>query len=403
MRTLAFAVSMIVLPLCILFAAGRMDSTNAAAFGPARPDSPAPSAIVRVRSQNILGATAICDGGNNVDVESTSGSDLLEGYATLGAAFNAINAGTHTGTIVVEICSNTTEGTSPATLNSSGAGSASYGSISIYPIADGIVISGNPPSGLGLIQLNGADSVTIDGDNPNSPGTNRNLTFQNTATNISTFGQVIRIALATSVVTNSDNVTIKNLTVIGHATGMNIASVTGTATSGNASYGILATSGASTVNPTIAPAAINAVSTTIGGVATANNLRIQNNNIGNVARAIAIQGSATTVFPSLLIDGNAIGNSTAGAVDQVYSIGITVQGATNPIIRSNTIYVESFLITALRGIDIGTLNVAVSGAIIDKNMVGRVRNNRPQSSGAYGINLGNGNNHRVQNNFVVDV
>src|SRR5205085_2039933 len=130
-----------------------------------------------------------------VDVAATSGSAFAS-YTTVKLAFDAINAGTHTGAIVVSINANTTEGTTPATLNSSGAGSASYTSILIRPTADGLTVSGNPATGFGVIQLNGADNVTLDGDNPNTGGTNRNLTIQNTNTNTITFTQVVRIALA---------------------------------------------------------------------------------------------------------------------------------------------------------------------------------------------------------------
>ncbi|MFZ4058582.1 MAG: hypothetical protein ACOYKE_10610 [Ferruginibacter sp.] len=49
-------------------------------------------------------------------------------YTTLGAAFTAINAGTHTGAINIGVVGNTTE-TSSAVLNASGSGAASYTSI----------------------------------------------------------------------------------------------------------------------------------------------------------------------------------------------------------------------------------------------------------------------------------
>ena len=61
----------------------------------------------------------------NVNVNPGAGS-----YATLKAAFDAINLGTHTGAITVDIVGNTTEAAS-AVLNASGAGAASYTSIII--------------------------------------------------------------------------------------------------------------------------------------------------------------------------------------------------------------------------------------------------------------------------------
>ena len=60
-------------------------------------------------------------------------------YATVSAAFTAINAGSVTGNIVLNVISNTTEPTTPVQLNASGVGSASYTNITIKPNAAGIV------------------------------------------------------------------------------------------------------------------------------------------------------------------------------------------------------------------------------------------------------------------------
>ena len=54
-------------------------------------------------------------------------------------------------------------------------------------------------------------------------------------------------------------------------------------------------------------------------------------------------------------------------------------------------------------IDTGVNSAAVSGTIIDSNKVSRVHNNNGTNMVSYGINLGSGNNHVVQNNFVFDV
>ena len=93
------------------------------------------------------------------------------------AAHSAINAGAlPTGAIAIGLCGSTDEGTTPATLNGSGAGSASYTSVLIRPITTGISVVGNPASGFGVVQLNGADNVTIDGVN----GGGHTLTIANT-------------------------------------------------------------------------------------------------------------------------------------------------------------------------------------------------------------------------------
>ena len=75
-------------------------------------------------------SSGTCDIGNNIEVED--GTTNL-GYATLKDAFDAINAGTHTGTITIDVCGNTDEGALTAVLNASGTGSASYTSIAMAP------------------------------------------------------------------------------------------------------------------------------------------------------------------------------------------------------------------------------------------------------------------------------
>lgn len=334
-----------------------------------------------------------------VTVTATAGTSTGS-YNNLTDAVAAINAGTHQGNIVVNINQTITE---PGTvvINGSGAGAAIYTSILIRPTADGISDSGPTLTGRGLIELNGADNVTIDGDNPNTSGTNRNLTLQNTAASTTTFTSVVRIALATTVVNSADNNTIKNLNILGSATGRNIGTATSTTASENTTFGIFAGPGGSTVSTTTAPSAITSVSTSVGAGATANNLLVNNNNIVTAARGVSINGSATTVFPGLQITQNRVGNQMAGDADQVYAIGITAQGSANGLISGNTVWVEGFVASSAagHGINVG-VNSATGTFTIENNKVNRVRSNNVGTFSAFGINLGGGSNHVVQNNFV---
>lgn len=81
-------------------------------------------------------------------------------YKTLKAAFDAINNGTLTGAVTLQIVDNTVEPLT-ATLNASGVGAANYTSVDIYPTVAGRSIS--MAAATSLINLNGADNVTIDG------------------------------------------------------------------------------------------------------------------------------------------------------------------------------------------------------------------------------------------------
>ena len=180
-----------------------------------------------------------CGTGSPIEANGTVLGTSITGYATLGAAFTAINAGTHTGAITIRVCANSTEAASTV-LNSSGAGSASYTSVNMFPFADGLTISGPTVTGRGLIELNGADNVTIDGDNPNTGGTNRNLTITNTAVNTTTLTSVIRLATVATTVTSADNNTFSNLNLNGSATGRNISTAVSTTASENNTFAIYA-------------------------------------------------------------------------------------------------------------------------------------------------------------------
>jgi hypothetical protein len=111
-----------------------------------------------------------------VRVNATTGT-LLRYYTTLKGAFDAINAGTHTGTITVRINGSTTE-TASAVLNASGDGSANYSSVTVFPTAASLSVSGSLATP--LIQLNGADNVVFDG-RVNRAGA-VSLTISNTST-----------------------------------------------------------------------------------------------------------------------------------------------------------------------------------------------------------------------------
>lgn len=307
-----------------------------------------------------------------VIVVATAGTPGPTPYLNLGAAFAAINAGTHQGNIAVGIASNTTE-TGPCVLNSSGAGSASYTGIAIGPTVDGVTISGATATGRGLIELKGADNVIIEGDNPNTPGTNRNLTITNTAANTTTYTSCIRICNATTVVTSSDNITIRNCIINGSATGRNIAGATSTTGSENTTFGIYA-GGNGGATDSDAPTAITSVTTnTIPTGTTVNTFVVSNNQITSCARAIVFNGAAAGVSTGISITDNVLGTSGSlvGAPpftaisSTIYTKGIWINGTTALTVTGNTIQNQlSYVGTPMTSIEIvgaigaGTMNIA---------------------------------------------
>jgi hypothetical protein len=339
-----------------------------------------------------------------VDVAATAGTPAGT-YATLKGAFDAINAGTHQGNIAIGISANTTE-TASAVLNGSGAGLASYTAIIISPSADGVVISGATLGGKGVIELNGADNVTINGDNPNTPGINRNLEVRNTAVSTTTYTSVVRIAAFATVITSADNNTISNLIITGSASDRNVSTATSTTGSESTTNGIYIGSFGSSApaSATATPLAITSVSTTVATGATMNNLIITNNQVTGCARGISVQASSITVINNLTISNNVIGAATAGSTTTVYRTGITAQGFTAALISGNTIRnIEGFIGTSSGALAIGDISSNGTNAVIENNIVSNKFSKSLTTYGSYGINFVGGNGAIIRNNFISDV
>ena len=173
---------------------------NAQAAVSAQPDQPrgaTPAAPV---------APGVCDTAGPIEVEGTILGVTPTAYATLGAAFAAINAGTHTGAITIDVCGDTNEGAATATLNASGSGSASYTSITMAPAGGAArTISGATTAGSPMIDFSGADNVLIDG--LNSGG--NSLTIANTTVAATSGTSTIRF------IGGATNNTITNSTIQG--------------------------------------------------------------------------------------------------------------------------------------------------------------------------------------------
>ncbi len=129
-------------------------------------------------------------------------------YPSLKASFDAINNGEHTGDISILVNGNSTE-TASSVLVESGSGSASYTSISIKPGGGAARSVSFGLSNQVLIDLNGADNVTIDG--LNSGG--NSLLLSNTSIATSTGTGTIRMY------NDASNNKITRCTVLGNSAG----------------------------------------------------------------------------------------------------------------------------------------------------------------------------------------
>jgi hypothetical protein len=212
---------------------------------------------------------------------TTSGS-----FTTLKEAFDAINSGTHTGVIAITITANTTE-TAPAVLNASGSGSASYTSLSIQPSGGAArTISGAITAGSPLIDLNGADNVTIDGLNTGG----NSLTISNTTASATAGTTTVRF------IADATNNTITNCSIFGSSTIQGVVFFSTGTTTGNI--------GNTISNNNIGPAGMNypifGISSTGTSATVVNTETISGNNIYDFFSA----GSA-----SIGINVTATGNS----------------------------------------------------------------------------------------------
>ena len=131
-------------------------------------------------------------------------------YPNLQAAFAAINNGVHTGVVIVSIVGNTTEN-SPAVLNASGTGAASYTSILIVPVGGARTITGTVTGA--LINLNGANHVTIDGSTDGT--SSRDLTINNTGPGAA--NAVVWLQSVGGVGGAANNI-VKNVNLVGNTT-----------------------------------------------------------------------------------------------------------------------------------------------------------------------------------------
>jgi len=325
-----------------------------------------------------------------VSVTATAGTTGPTTYSTVNAAFTAINAGTHQGEILILVTANTTEPATPVQLLASGVGSSVYQSVKIMPSGNVTINSAaTPTAARGILEFIGADSVTIDGDDPATPGT-RNLTIQMAiTTNAST--ACVRFSSSSTTSNGCRNATVKNCNIIG---GRNSAIST------TASYGIF--SGLSTAAATI---------TTASGAADNDSMLIENNSIQRCYYGIYAYGLASPY----LMDNLVIRNNILGSNVQANNMGLRgILVANTQITASpNSLLIEGNDIQGgdtltgwsanIAGID---LNITNAGAIIRNNNIHNVENPTTGGWGAYGIFISsatNNSNIHIYNNFIRDI
>ena len=245
-----------------------------------------------------------CDTSGPIEVESTGGVTSPTAYATLKAAFDAINIGTHTGAINVEVCGKRRK---RQPLRSTLA--AYDGFLHLDHDASGRagrIIEGSIIGA--IVKLNGADNVTIDG-RQGGTGTARDLTIRNN--NVS--GSTAAIWLASVVAGNgAANNTIRNLEIAAGAT-QNTLTVS--------TFGIIMSG--------------TTISTTANGADNDNNSFVANR-IVKARYGIVTRGTTTDLNISPVVTDNIVG-PTAFGTDQIGKVGIFMQADTGATVSRNTV------------------------------------------------------------------
>ncbi|MGQ9819711.1 MAG: immunoglobulin domain-containing protein [Candidatus Kapaibacteriales bacterium] len=302
-------------------------------------------------------------------------------YPNLTEAFNDINSFGMKGDVTLQIISDINETAEiPPTLNQWTEYGGSNYYLTITPSGGTRTIYGSygattsSATGLGVIVLNGADRVIIDG------GSGRNLTIRNNASTMS-YSSVIRL-ISLGVGQGCKNVTIRNCNIIG--------------------------AGNSYTNPSnIYVAGIYLGGTTMTSAPTNGYdhdfVTIENNVIKRAYYGILVGSTTSGNIDSLKILNNIIGADQSS--DYIGYRGIylyySCQGAK---ITGNRIYnIKRTDGTNLAGIEIGSY---CSDVVIDRNQVYGIYQESSGGWGAWGISISSstGNSNIViTNNFISDL
>jgi len=326
-----------------------------------------------------------------VSVTATGGTTTGT-YGTISDAFGAINAGTHQGAITITITADITEPLIPNVLGPS-SGTASYTSVLFKPQGDRIVtqVPCTPLTSANyhkaIIMLGGATNVTIDGDDPLTPGV-KNLTLQqdNSSTSTSPYRTCVRIASETNTTGPCDNVTVKNTIMYGARNSLTHTGVTYCVAVCQSQY-------------------------TYSGHPGADNITIENNEMYRVRDAIFVYGTSAAPCSNIKILNNIIGGTQTG-LDNISRYGIYlnyVNDATMPgyaIVEGNRVRIGSDDIatggfsSTVYGVYLGT---GVKGTRVIRNNLQNIYQSSTGGWGAHGIYVGGSTNSDslyLQNNMI---
>lgn len=320
-----------------------------------------------------------------VNVTATNGTATAN-YTTVNDAFSAINAGTHQGAITLTVTANTTEPATPVPLLRSNSPS-NYTSVLIRPSGNVTINSAATPSAnRGIIEIAGADNVTIDGDDLSTPGTHNLSIVAATSSNAGV--ACIRLSSnSTSGADGADDNTVKNCIITGSRQDPAATVV---------SYGIQFSNGTGTS------------STSTGAYSSLNTL-IANNQISKAYHGIYAYGASATYYNTgTQIINNKIGSATPANAVGYYGIYLSFSSAGAngaALIEGNDIQVGD---PGTTGFSLNVAGIYLGGGThatnVRKNNIHDVANPSSGGWGAYGVQVASAvAGVTITNNFIRDI
>lgn len=331
----------------------------------------------KMKKQLLMAALALFTVKMFSQVTVTGGSTAT--YSNVNAAFAAINAGTHTGAITIDITASTTEPATPTPLVASGQGAASYSSIIIRPTVTA-TISGAPVSGRGILEFDGADNVTLNGDVSGGPvGKDLSIIHNGVTTLAST--ACVRLIGRTTLGLGATNFSMLNCMLWGNSDGTNTAAPL---TSAHCFY-----------------AGTNAVNLTTGGTGdNYDGLTISNNEFKRAYYAIYVGNTTTNLGDNALISNNIIGS--ANPSDYIHFRGVHLTAVNNATVTGNDIN-NLTVLSSVNNAGIEINGTTSNNVLISANKIYDIHSESTGGWGAYGINMNGGTNHTIINNVIYDI
>ncbi len=323
-----------------------------------------------------LSALVLCLG-LQAQVSVTGGSSAT--YTSVNAAFNAINLGTHTGAITIDITGNTTEPVTPIPLIASGQGAANYTSIVLRPTVTA-TISGNMVTGRGILEFDGADNFTINGDVAGG-AVGRDLSIVHTGLPTVLNTACVRLIGRATLGLGATNFSLLNSVLMANSDGTN------------------------TVAPLISShcfyAGGNGLNLTTSGTGNDyDNLTITNNEFKRAYYAIHAGNLTPSLGDNTVITNNIIGSSNPA--EYVHFRGINLNAVNNATVSGNDISnLRIASSTSNAGIEVnGTTS---NNVLVERNKIYSIYSTSVNGWGAWGINFTGGTNHTIVNNVVYDI